>query len=88
MKTEIEEISQFKDKLNSETSRKRIISVVCDAQDVISMIDQRIGMKLESYDRDVKLEAYQKHFSNWKFWIPILVMIILATISIVVDLIK
>ena len=68
---ELENVDEALDaKIKSQDVRDRIIDVVCDSQDIVKIIDSRIDKKIKEYDKDVKIEAYQRYFSSWKFWLP------------------
>ena len=88
MLREIEEIQyEFDQRLDSEQTRQRVIEIVCDAKEVVEVIEKCVDSKIDVYDKDVKISAYERYFNNWKYWIPIIAFGLFSSASLLLSIV-
>ena len=63
---------QFEKKANSRWMRSIIIETVCNSKEVNSNIEKICNEKIESFGKDIKIEALTRQMKSWSFWIPVL----------------
>ena len=70
-------------RLQSEVARKRIIHVVCDSDAVNNKISAICDQKIESFGKDLRIEALTKVMQGVKFWLPFGVSTVIGFVGII-----
>ena len=88
MNKEVEELSvqQYESMLQSEDTRARIIDVVCDSDKVDEKIKKLCDEKIDSFDKDLKIDTYVKQAKIRGYWIPIVAVTVVGIANIVVTI--
>ena len=76
----------FNSRLQHEDTRKRIIAVACDSIELTKKMEEICDRKIETFDQDLKIEAYKKYLGTGKYWVPIIITTLIGITGLIASL--
>ena len=86
---EIEELdARLSDKLQSQETRDRVISIVCDSNEVDEKITKICDERLKNLENKLEIKKLRNIMQGVQFWIPTALATVVSIVSIVISVVS